>query len=120
MFRRDPSNITSPASATVGTADSRGWPPYSYRGPHSICTNVSFPQGTTLLRAGSTNADLVFSVQSGLAALAYDVPVTGNFGSLTTDAVTRYQTHHSLIADGTVGQQTWTSLREGLYSYGKC
>lgn len=43
-------------------------------------------------------------------ALTRPLVVDGSFGSLTLQAVTKYQTIYELSIDGSVGKQTWSSL----------
>jgi len=67
------------------------------------------------LSQGSDRFVDVRLLQSVLSALNYDVgPIDGVFGSVTADAVRRYQTNHGLVVDGVVGDQTWMSLRDGF------
>ncbi|MBW4656361.1 MAG: peptidoglycan-binding protein [Kaiparowitsia implicata GSE-PSE-MK54-09C] len=58
------------------------------------------------------SGDAVTDVQTRLADLGYfDGPVTGYFGTLTEDAVVRFQQDQGLLADGIVGGQTWVALQ---------
>ncbi len=58
------------------------------------------------------SGDAVTDVQTRLAALGYfDGPVTGYFGTVTEDAVVRFQQDQGLLADGIVGGQTWVALQ---------
>lgn len=42
-----------------------------------------------------------------------NVTKNGSFDDATLEAVQQYQLHNGLVTDGTVGNQTWASLRHG-------
>jgi peptidoglycan DL-endopeptidase CwlO len=66
--------------------------------------------GDTLLKAGSTGADVV-QLQTELNYLGYNVGATdGIFGSMTKAGVITFQTTESLSADGIVGPITAKAL----------
>lgn len=57
----------------------------------------------------------VEQLQSQLSTLGYyDGPITGFFGTLTEDAVIRFQQATGLVADGIVGSATQTALERSL------
>lgn len=65
------------------------------------------------LRRGSPHHDWVSYLQGLLASKGYQPgPVDGLFGPRTHDAVVQYQSDHSLMVDGIVGDQTWASLHD--------
>ncbi|WP_230423797.1 N-acetylmuramoyl-L-alanine amidase [Streptomyces radicis] len=67
----------------------------------------------TSLGQGSTG-EAVSRLQRALtAALGRTISVDGQFGPLTGQAVTDYQSSRGLDADGLVGPQTWTALQAG-------
>jgi L,D-peptidoglycan transpeptidase YkuD (ErfK/YbiS/YcfS/YnhG family) len=87
------------AAGIVAADGARSSPP-----AHAACT-----VGTTL-RLGSTG-DPVRCLQSRLNALGYPAgPVDGWFGTMTRDAVLRYQRAKGLTADGVVGPATGRAL----------
>lgn len=63
-------------------------------------------QRPTIMR-GDTGSDVVV-VQNCLKAL----PIDGDFGQITEDAVKEFQRFYKLDADGIVGPQTWAKLEE--------
>ena len=81
-------------------------------------TNVSASSGTSssfteLLTVGSEDAQ-VTALQNRLTTLGfYSGPVTGFYGSLTEQAVMKYQTAHGIEATGEVGPATRTALNAG-------
>ncbi len=62
------------------------------------------------LRLGSSG-DQVTELQNILDSAGYSVVVDGQFGRSTEDAVKRFQSDHSLEADGVVGSSTWEILQ---------
>lgn len=50
------------------------------------------------------------TLQAFLQASGYDVNPDGNFGPGTEKALKQFQTEHGLIADGSAGEKTWTTL----------
>ncbi|MGJ5673340.1 MAG: peptidoglycan-binding protein [Nostochopsis sp.] len=53
----------------------------------------------------------VLQLQRNLSQLGYfQATPTGNFGSVTKDAVVRFQRDHGLTANGMVDGQTWTAI----------
>jgi hypothetical protein len=68
---------------------------------------------TELLSVGSQDAQ-VTALQQKLASLEfYSGPITGFYGSLTEQAVMKYQTAHGITATGYVGPSTRTALNAG-------
>lgn len=105
-----------PASAVSHAAQ---WPDYDYIGSDDLCRVSTFP-AAGLLRAGASD-EAVTSAQYALLAMAYDtVSVTGTMDAATVAALKQFQSNHKLIADGTLGQQTWTALGQRLHYWGKC
>ncbi len=82
----------------------------------SAATNASSGTSydfTELLTVGSQDAE-VTALQERLAALGfYSGPVTGYFGTLTQEAVMKYQTAHGITATGYTGPSTRTALNAG-------
>ena len=66
----------------------------------------------TKLTLGS-RGDEVKRLQTRLNAHGANLAVDGVFGSLTLDAVKKYQKSRGLAADGVVGDLTWGRLLEG-------
>ncbi len=64
------------------------------------------------LRSG-TSGDEVRTLQTQLTSLDYNVEVTGNYDSQTTQAVKSFQTRNKLTADGVAGVKTQTLLYSG-------
>jgi murein L,D-transpeptidase YcbB/YkuD len=68
---------------------------------------------TELLTVGSQDAE-VTALQNRLTVLGfYSGPITGYYGSLTGQAVSKYQTAHSIAVTGYVGPSTRTALNAG-------
>jgi len=65
--------------------------------------------GGHILRKGDTGP-LVQELQRRLAQLGYPLKGTGNFGTVTDNAVRDFQAHHSLDVDGEVGPQVAEAL----------
>ena len=108
--------VVEPESAGDGTR----WPPYTYVGMYNLCYSATYPNAG-LLREGDEGGAVAESLQAALISLGYDgVAVTGYYGPSTTAAVKRFQSNHGLVADGTIGQQTWSALQARLYHWGKC
>ncbi|MCP8940820.1 peptidoglycan-binding protein [Alsobacter sp. SYSU M60028] len=57
-------------------------------------------------------SDSVGDLQRMLHDLGFPVAVDGSFGPATELAVMRFQMEHGLEADGIVGAQTWSALRQ--------
>lgn len=68
---------------------------------------------TELLNVGSSDAQ-VTALQQRLSTLGfYSGPITGFYGTLTGQAVSKYQTSHGIAATGYVGPATRTALNAG-------
>jgi peptidoglycan hydrolase-like protein with peptidoglycan-binding domain len=68
---------------------------------------------TELLAVGSEDTQ-VTALQERLTALGfYSGPVTGYYGTLTEQAVAKYQTAHGIAATGYTGPSTRASLNAG-------
>jgi peptidoglycan hydrolase-like protein with peptidoglycan-binding domain len=68
----------------------------------------------TVLQEGSTGAE-VTKLQEGLKKLNfYSGIVDGVFGAKTKDAVINFQKSQQLVADGIVGEKTWSKLNAAL------
>ena len=64
------------------------------------------------LREGSKGAEVV-KLQEILKQINfYSGVIDGIFGSVTKDAVVRFQREYGLVADGIVGSKTWFKLNE--------
>lgn len=89
--------------------------------PSGTGSAASASTDTALLRSGSRN-EAVRQLQTDLAALGYYTGnITGHFGSLTKDAVVKFQRANGLTADGIVGAKTLArieALRKGASSSG--
>jgi hypothetical protein len=78
----------------------------------SVSTNASATSGTftELLTVGSEDAQ-VTALQNRLTTLGfYSGPITGYYGSLTEQAVMKYQTSEGITATGSVGPETRAAL----------
>lgn len=96
------------------------WPPYRYSGPADLCRTSTFPE-PALIKVGSGYKPAAHSAEAALVALGYDgVTVDGYFDQASAAALARFQANHGLVADGTLGQQSWTQLRASLNQYAKC
>ncbi len=62
-----------------------------------------------LLRTGSNN-NFVYLLQLMLNQNGFNLSVDGQFGTNTLNAVTRFQQTNGLVADGLVGNRTWSAL----------
>lgn len=76
--------------------------------------NVCYENGVIymaypILRKGASG-EYVTLLQNMLNANGYDLTVDGKFGAKTQNAVKDYQLTHGLVADGIVGDATWSSL----------
>ena len=84
----------------------------------NVSANTNTSSGTSYnftesLSAGSQDAQ-VTALQERLAALGfYSGPITGFYGTLTEDAVMKYQTAHGIAPVGYVGPSTRTALNAG-------
>lgn len=96
--------------------------PYSYRGPADLCTVEDFPAGRgEVLRSGSGFNEAVLSVEYALVALEYEgVTVDGILDDADVAALTRFQTDTHIIADGSLGQESWSKLRQLLTNTQQC
>ncbi len=95
------------------------WNSGSYRAAMSFLSavitlsvlNISVGGALALQKFGSKGAE-VSNIQRCLSNLGfYNGPVNGNFGSLTANAVKRFQLSNGLPADGVVGYSTETRLQ---------
>jgi peptidoglycan hydrolase-like protein with peptidoglycan-binding domain len=69
---------------------------------------------STVLKEGSTGAE-VTKLQEGLKKLNfYSGTVDGTFGAKTKEAVIKFQKSQQLVADGVVGEKTWSKLNAEL------
>jgi peptidoglycan hydrolase-like protein with peptidoglycan-binding domain len=87
----------------------------------ALATDDTFPylgwSQFRVLKDGKAGHD-VRGLQQHLLMCGYNPgTVDGSFGPNTTAAVKRYQSAKGLGADGIVGTQTWTSLRDHLAEY---
>lgn len=65
---------------------------------------------TKKLQRGSTG-EKVKQLQARLTDLGfYEGPISGNFLSKTKDAVTKFQKHNGITADGVAGEATWNLI----------
>ena len=110
------------------------WPTYEYTGPFpfDVCLQPDFPLLGQVLAIGDgqeggtdPDSEIIRSAQAGLRSLNYGKPtvvgVTGYFGPATQAALTSFQTRKGLIADGQLGQQSWSELNYWVNYYaGNC
>lgn len=109
-----------PTQRAQATRPGSQWPAYSYSGPADLCRTPTFPE-PALIKVGSGYKPAAHSAEAALVALGYDgVVVDGFFDASSAAALTRFQSNHGLVADGTLGQQSWTRLRGSLQQYAKC
>lgn len=67
----------------------------------------------SVLRLGSTGADVVRVQRALNAALDYELKVTGTYNLATESAVRAYQTRVGITSTGVVASQTWAALVAG-------
>lgn len=73
---------------------------------------ASFTKIATALQMGDQGR-AVTALQEGMeAAGVYDGPVTGYYGELTQEAVTKFQTDQGLTSDGIAGVKTMNALQK--------
>ena len=65
---------------------------------------------TDFLKQGRGNKIAIKQLQTLLVFLGESISVDGDFGSMTTKAVKRFQEKNSLIVDGMIGEQSWIKL----------
>jgi hypothetical protein len=65
---------------------------------------------TDFLKQGRDNKIAIKQLQTLLVFLGESISVDGDFGSMTTKAVKRFQEKNSLIVDGMIGEQSWIKL----------
>jgi len=63
--------------------------------------------GTKPILSIGMDGDSVSELQTYLAGMGFDIPVTGYFGEMTEDAVMQIQRRAGLDADGVVGEESW-------------
>lgn len=91
------------------------WVHFDKRRTPPACITGGFP----LTREGSKGA-YVLIAQDDLNTLGYRTGgLDGIFGSLTKQAVIKYQTRYGLSADGIIGCNTWRSLQEDVVGTGR-
>ena len=79
------------------------------------CNSGGYP----ILRKGSKGV-YVAVLQDALDTIGYEVgTLDGVFGNNTYNAVVNFQKNNSLVADGTVGCNTWTKLTNIARGYNK-
>ncbi len=79
--------------------------------PTPIVNPTPEPLPVIVLRCGDSNS-AVAQLQDYLRALGYFTgQSTGYFGEHTQSAVIAFQQDYGLLADGVVGQQTWSALQ---------
>ena len=82
--------------------------------PPSKPTKVPVPNGTPVLKTGSTGTR-VRQLQTALnITRAKKIGVDGAYGTQTASAVRAFQTAHKLTADGEYGERTEAALRKAL------
>jgi peptidoglycan hydrolase-like protein with peptidoglycan-binding domain len=83
--------------------------------PAVVITDTPVPPNTVDWKPyapGSTGAG-VYALQYLLLAEGYTLDVDGKFGPKTEAAVKEFQTAKGILADGSVGPQTWATLVQG-------
>ncbi len=69
---------------------------------------------STVLKEGSVGTEVI-KLQEGLKKLNfYSGTVDGAFGAKTKEAVIKFQKSQQLVADGVVGEKTWSKLNAAL------
>lgn len=97
-------------STGVSSVGMRGWTHYGI--PNGLYSEEEIPVDVVkpTLRKGDRGDDVKL-LQDRLNELGYDCGTAdGVFGTLTKNAVVRFQTDHSLNPDGIVGPKTWAAL----------
>ena len=105
------------------------WPAFEYTGPlgYNICV-ADFPLPGEVLRVGDGSAGAsdaysltIAGAQAGLRSLNYGKPdpvvATGFLDAQTEAALRSFQTRKGIVADGTLGEQTWSELHYWVTHY---
>lgn len=92
-----------PADGIVG--------PRTYRALHADAPRSQQVRQLRLQRPSIAGQD-VSRVQRALRRAGYRVPIDGQFGQVTKNAVMRFQRHFGLEPDGIVGPATWSLLKD--------
>lgn len=106
-------STSTPSYSTPSTPSySSPRPSISGRGnSYSQSLTSSYALGDRLLKLGDRGADVIV-LQQLLIVAGYKVTATGTFGLATNAAVKDFQSKHQLPADGIVGAQTISALRQ--------
>lgn len=75
--------------------------------------------GLPVLEIGDSGEDVSLLQEQLATTLYYNDDITGEFDSLTEDAVKVFQLNNQILANGVVNNQTWSSL-ENAYSSVDC
>lgn len=75
--------------------------------------------GLPILEIGDSGEDVSLLQEQLATTLYYNDDITGEFDSLTEDAVKVFQLNNQILANGVVNNQTWSSL-ENAYSSVDC
>lgn len=105
--------LSAIASALGGSSSSSG--STSSSGSSSSASSSSGQLSTSVTLQKNSKSDEVLKLQKALKSLGfYTGNLTGNFGSVTADAVTAYQRSKGLTADGIAGSRTLTAINADL------
>lgn len=63
-----------------------------------------------VLKPGATDKPSVIHLQNLLVKVGFTLAIDGDFGAVTKAAVIAFQEKQGLLADGVVGEKTWTTL----------
>ena len=113
----------SPAPSPSSSDEGANWSATT-NNPATLACRRDLPGGRVL--AVGDGGDNVLAVQWALATLKYEtrngsgqlLPMTGDYDSQTSSAVSRFQAKHQLPATGSVDQPTWTAINTQLQTWG--
>lgn len=115
QFERDPGGWPSSAVSTLMPPERPAQAPEAVALAGDVrptiisLSNVSTNM-TPTLRRGSSNREAITRLQTLLQKVGQSNPVNGIFDADTERAAIEFQNKNQLIADGVVGEKTWTTL----------